>query len=153
MTKKKDPADYVKRGRPTILNEEMRVKVEDFINQYSDTKIVKKTRTYPDGSVEESEDVVANNPPFMSELAKFLNISYTSLYKFNRENPEFAHTIEILRSRQLDSVSINALHKRFSSSFAIALNKNLFGWKDKQEISGDKDQPLAISFNSEDKNI
>ena len=82
------------------------------------------------------------------QIAAALGISHDTLYKRKAKYTEFSDAIKEGQGKGLAQVS-NALFEQAlggNTSAAIFYMKNRAGWKDKQEFSGDKENPLNIMF-------
>jgi DNA-binding transcriptional regulator YiaG len=138
-------------GQPTKYTKRMLNKAKQWIANFefeydspvtTTTKSKDKKGEEKEESVEEMKQKV-NLPPFISDLAKHLNVSRDTIYEWQKKHPEFSDTIKKDLKNKFEEVLVkNALLNRYSPAFAIFTAKNCIGWKDKQEISGDPDRPL-----------
>lgn len=87
------------------------------------------------------------------EVCSILKISYDTLHEWknpnsNYFNQEFSDTIKegLLFSAEWweKKARLNLENPKFNSALWYMNMKNRFGWKDKQEISADKDSPPVL---------
>ena len=133
-------------GRPTKYDKKMLNKAKLWIENFEYEYDVPVTTTKGEGEdTKTTEKMVqkVNLPPFISDLAKYLNVSRTRIYEWMEKYPEFRDTIKKDLKEKFEEVLVkNAIMGRYNPTFAIFTAKNCIGWKDKQEISGDPDAPL-----------
>lgn len=69
---------------------------------------------------------------------------YEMLQKFAERSPEFSETLKKARAAQEQRIVQGSMTKKFDGSFAKFVLANKAGWREKQEISGDAANPLAV---------
>lgn len=72
--------------------------------------------------------------PTFTAFAMKIGVTDTTLARWSKEFPEFCAARELCKKLQENIWIINGLHGNYNSQFAIFLGKNVFNYKDKQEI-------------------
>lgn len=122
MSKKKDPSQYLKTGRPPLFKspQEMEIKIEDYFNNCPDTRSV----------MFEGKEIKIPCPT-ISGLALFLGfVDRYSMYDYEKK-PEFTNTIK--RARAHITKIYEQLTHTGACTGAIFMLKN-YGYTDKTEI-------------------
>ena len=91
------------------------------------------------------------------ELAVLLNISRDTFYALSDREPEFFDTVkkckELCEAWWKRKGRTELDNKDFSYTGWYMNMKNRFGWKDKQEVTGNDNGPIVISLNKDDEQI
>ncbi len=82
-----------------------------------------------DKTVEESIQI-----PMLCKFAKEKGVDTATLWRWTEKYPEFRKAYNTAKEFQLNVLIQNALRNNYSSYFAFQMAKNMFGWRDKQEI-------------------
>ncbi len=134
-----------KQGRPTKYNEKILNKTKAWIENYEyeyDTPVTDK-----EGN--EKMIQVANVPPFISDLAKYLRVNRDTIYTWIKKHKDFSDTIsKDLKEKFKECLVKNALLGKYNPTFSIFAAKNCIGWKDKteQEVEHNFPQKIKIEF-------
>ena len=123
----------MKVGRPTKYD----VKYCDEILEFFD---VDKTRTilekffYKNGDEKEKEVEVANELPTIQAFCHKIGINKSTLHEWVKKHEEFSNAYKRARDLQEDMWLTNSLKGLYPGAFTIFAGKNMFGWRDKQEL-------------------
>lgn len=134
-------------GRPTTYTPEISEKAEQYFEEFEPWYESPVITTYKDGRTEERMERIANPPPSILDLhrflkAKSLDVSRWSLYDWAEEkNPryiaEFAQIVKSGIERLYPEIlQENAIMGKYAQAFAIFAAKNRMKWADKQELTG-----------------
>ena len=126
----------MKPGRPTKYKPEY---CEAIIN-YFDIKptVVTKTMTGP------SEE--ANTLPTILKFSKLIGVNHETLIEWGKVNPEFSAAYNRAREMQKEFIIENALRNNYQGYFAGLMMKNMFGWRDKNEIEHNIGESLLDKY-------
>jgi hypothetical protein len=123
-------------GRPTKYKEEycdnmykhfdVPTMIPEMVREYNDED--KKWNTV------EGAKMVANKLPTVVSFCRKIRINRDTFYEWVEKYDEFSDTYKNCKTIMEDIWIENSLYERYSKSFTIFLGKNVFGWKDKQEI-------------------
>ncbi len=86
------------------------------------------------GEPYQTTEIVAGDLPYFSEFAEKLGVHLDTLENWGAAHPEFAEAYARCKKLQEHYLVLNALHGRYNASFAIFTAKNLFGWRDTQDL-------------------
>lgn len=127
-------------GRPTKYTPEILRHTQDFFDTYEPWYEVPVSVTKKDGSQEEYMKRMANPPPSILALHRYLrgknvSIARSSLYLWAKEPGEFSETIKNgLADLYPEVLQENSIMGEYAQPFAIFSAKNRMGWHDKQEV-------------------
>ena len=84
----------------------------------------------------------------ITEIAAELGVVKSTIYEWIKEHPEFSNAIkkgvELSEAWWLKKGRINLENKEFNSTLWYMNMKNRHGWKDKQELSSDPENPIGV---------
>ncbi len=169
MTKRKNPEDKLKAGRPTDYDPKYCGEIIAFMERTSQEIVVDRTfygsgnaevsfrRKDPDGFVRgmvkaETHKVFASVFPTLERFAHSIGVHKDTVVEWataedaegNLLHPEFSVAYKRAKQIQESNLIENGLTGQYSSNFAIFVAKNVFGWKDKSEteVTGKDGAPL-----------
>ncbi len=120
-------------GRPTKYDPKYCQEIVDYFD-VEPTKIVKERFYYKNGDEKERDIEVANELPTIEKFCIDIGISKSTLHEWRKNNKEFSNAYNVARALQQDLWLKNGLKGLYNASFAIFAGKNMFGWRDKQEL-------------------
>jgi hypothetical protein len=131
-------------GRPTKYKPEYCEAIIDFFN-VSPTRTILETVTRKDGSTVDKEIEIANDLPTIQRFCFSIDIVKDTLHEWVARYPEFSDAYKRAKELQEDMWVRNSLKGLYNPSFTIFTGKNIFGWRDKQDIehSGSIDRNLS----------
>lgn len=127
-------------GRPTLYGPEILEGVREYFENFEAWYESPVIKTLKDGSTEERMERVANPPPSILDLHRYLKaknlvVARSSLYDWAEKDPEFAAAIKNgIASIYPEVLQENAMMGKYAPAFSIFAAKNRMGWHDKQEI-------------------
>ena len=147
MTKRKPKHLHKKSGKPTTYKSIYAQMIVDFFDQPA--YLVKDmTITKPDGSQIDKSEMEALPPLFLSDFAKSIGMPLlgyrTTLNAWAEKHPEFANALKEAKELEEQRIRTGAQMGVYAAAFSIFTMKNIAGWRDKTELSGDKDNPLQF---------
>jgi hypothetical protein len=84
--------------------------------------------------LEEQAEMVATPLPTVVSFCRKIKINRDTFYEWVEKHNEFSDTYKNCKTIMEDIWIENSMKEQYSKSFTIFLGKNVFGWKDKQEI-------------------
>jgi len=130
-------------GRLTEFSPEMEKKVRLYFEEYEPFYECPVEKQDKDGNVTTAMERVANPPPSMFRLAKFIGVNRSTVYYWMDSDNEFSDLVKgLLKDSYSEALQENAMMGKYNCSFAIFAAKNRLGWKDKSEITGADNKPL-----------
>jgi hypothetical protein len=134
-------------GRPTKYSQKMLDKAMAWFDNYEpfyDNPVDKQDK---DGNVTTRMERIANLPPFWSDLAKYLEISESTLYLWLQKHKEFSESLKEKYKTKFEDVLVkNGLLGNYNPAFAIFTAKNCLGWTDKKEVDNTHHFPDKIQI-------
>lgn len=120
-------------GRPSKYK---KIYCEELLEMFNvePTKEVIETYTYKDGSTKDIIKVVPIELPTLMDFAKKIKVNRDTLYEWAEKHKEFSDTLKKVKELQENIWQKNSLLGLYNPTFAIFMGKNVYGWKDKQEI-------------------
>lgn len=113
--------------------------------QTAHTRMVNREVATPKGAIQvEVEE--ANPLPTLAGFAASIGVSTSTLAKWRKKYPEFDNAVQVAQAYQEDMLTNNALRGKFAAAPSIFAMKNLMGWRDKIEHSGDQNNPIRHAF-------
>ena len=130
-------------GRPTRYKPEYCQEIIKFfdIEPHFETPVV---ITYKDGTTKEEVKFIPSDLPLLSAFANKLKTHRSTIFRWAKKHKEFRNALKRAKDCQREILITNGLKGLYSTSFAIFTAKNLIGWRDKTEVSGDADRPLGV---------
>lgn len=132
MTKRKDPKDFVKRGRPTKYHPGLCKDLVDFFNRplYIERKITQVV----DGKKKISTEQVPNKTPFLIDWVMKHDLCVDTPSDWAKKYPDFFRAYnraKQLQERFLVELGIKGYHNGFMTFQTL---KNVSGWRDRAEL-------------------
>jgi hypothetical protein len=84
--------------------------------------------------------------PTLAGFAASIGVSTSTIATWRKKYPEFGAACEVALAHQEDMLINNSIRGKYAAAPSIFAAKNLIGWKDKLEHSGDKDNPINHRF-------
>jgi DNA-binding transcriptional regulator YiaG len=119
-------------GRPTEYGPELLKKAQEYLANCKDetAQIVKQANS--EKGYEMYENKLKVKLPSIEGLARFLNVSRSTLYEWEKEYPEFSDILEAIKAEQAERLINNGLSGDYNSTIAkLILTKH--GYSDKTE--------------------
>jgi hypothetical protein len=116
-------------GRPTKYKPEYCQQLIDYMEEDGDP--VKRPVVY-EGQV--IDNIVGYLPNFFVSFARKLGVSVDTIQEWKKVYPEFSAAYKKAQAIQLDKMVKGSIAGVYNSAGAIFALKNMFGWRDKQEI-------------------
>ena len=127
------------KGRPTKYKEEYCDALYDHYNipAYKQQTVLEKN---DDGEWEEvlTANYVANRIPSVVSFCRELKINRDTFYEWVGKHKDFSDTYKNCLVIAEDIWAENSMFSRYDKAYTIFYGKNIFGWKDKQEIQVEK---------------
>lgn len=120
-------------GRPTKYKPEYCQAIIDFFS-IPPTRTVIETITRKDGSTLEKETQVASDFPTIQGFCFSIDIVKDTLHEWIAKYPEFADAYKRAKELQENLWVQNSIKGLYNPAFTIFTGKNIFGWRDKQEV-------------------
>jgi predicted RNase H-like nuclease (RuvC/YqgF family) len=125
-------------GRPTTYSEGVLANAQAYIDKSEDD-----LRVVGEGM--NTKVVTQVKLPTIEGLARYLKISRSTLYLWQKEHEEFSDIIEELQQKQTESLINNGLSGSYNSTIAkVLLTKQ--GYTDKQEIDQKTEHSGSVAF-------
>ncbi len=151
-------------GRPTTYTEEVLRHTLEYFENFEPWYESPVTRTDNKGNTEERMERIANPPPSILDLHRYLKdkgitVSRWSLYDWSdigesTEIQEFSQAIKKGIARIYPEIlQENAMMNKYAQPFAIFAAKNRMKWTDKQELSGPGGGAITIKSTPVDENL
>lgn len=100
------------------------------------------TTTYKDGTTKEEIKLIPSDLPTLAGFAVKIGVDRDTLKEWAKQHDEFSAAVKRAKECQENILVTNGIQGIYAQPFAIFTAKNVIGWKDKTELSGDKDNPL-----------
>ena len=146
MTKRKDPKDFKKKGRPTKYKKQYSTKrLEEYLDSCKDgeKKIVVQENTEKGYTMYKSVPDI--KLPSIEGYAIFLGIGRDSLYDWEKVNPEFAVALEKIRSLQKEKLIKHGLEGTYNSTIAKLILSTNHGMHENNDITSKGDKISTFS--------
>lgn len=130
-------------GRPT----DYRPEFCEMIIEYFDVepyREVGRTKTNKDGSEYTYYEDKANDWPTLAGFAAKIGSHRESLNNWAKQHDEFFDAIKKAKEIQEQILVTNALKGLYNPTFSIFAAKNIFSWKDKQDITSN-DETINVN--------
>lgn len=146
-----------KRGRKTKYRKIYCKKIIDYFN-VSPTKTIIETYYYKNGESKEKPIEIANELPLFSGFAHLIGVNGDTIVEWAEAKtkanklkyPEFSAAYKKAKELQESMWTNNSLKGLYNPAFTIFMGKNVFGWRDKQDIDhtsgGEKISVGVISY-------
>lgn len=125
-------------------------KLLDFFSKEK-TKIILEKFYYKNGDEKEKETEIAQELPTKTGFCISIGVSTTSFDRWLQSNKEFRGAWEEAKKIQEEFWLQNSIRGLYSPQFTIFMGKNVFGWKDKQEIDQNNTGKIEVELVSYDK--
>lgn len=137
MTKRKNPEDLLPRGRPTDYKEEYCNQLIEFFNIEAYEEMI-----LPDRSGGKKREIIPCKFPTLARFACNIGVTRETLWEWSTTKlpngelkyPNFSNAYKRAKEFQESILVEGAMAGAFNSTFSIFTAKNVFGWKDKQEV-------------------
>jgi len=87
---------------------------------------------------------IANDWPTLAKFCTTIGVHRDTLQEWAKKHPEFSVAIKKAKEYQESILVTNGLKGLYNPGFAIFAAKNVIGWKDRQEITGDATAPIRM---------
>ena len=142
------------KGRPTKYTEEYCDKIIEFFD-VDPVRITTEKFYYKNGDEKEKEIEVANELPFISEFERKEGLGIGRCSKWAKaahedgsyKYPNFRQAYKEAKALQQNMLVKLALKGLYTPAFSIFSAKNMFGWRDKQEIDHTSKGEKISGFN------
>ena len=121
------------KGRPPKYTPELCEKLVKYFNVPHTIKTVERF-FYKNGDTKEKDVEVANTLPLIQDFCFKNDISKQSFYRWVKQYSDFSDSYNIGKGMQEQMWINNTLKGLYNAPFAIFTGKNMFKWRDKQEI-------------------
>lgn len=111
----------------------------------SHTLEVEREVASPKGAIQITVEE-AHSLPTLAGFAASIGVSTVTLARWRKKYPEFDEAVQVAQAHQEHMLTNNALRGKFAAAPSIFAMKNLMGWKDKIEHSGDQNNPIKHAF-------
>ena len=140
---KKPVKHYESAGAPTKYKPEYCEEIITFFSKepYTEKAVVKIRK---DGTESPLNTLHANDLPFLSAFAREIGVCHETLLEWTKQHKEFSEAYKKAKQLQQEFLVTNGLNNLYAQPFAIFTAKNILGWRDKTQISGDKDNPVGM---------
>jgi hypothetical protein len=129
-------------GRPTTYSEEMLARTEEYLSQSIDEyDEFHKTRGEKSDSYER---LVRVKLPTIEGLALFLGVNKTTLYEWEKVEPEFSNALDKIRAEQQQRLIDNGLSGDYNPVIAKLILSSNHGMREKSDITSD-DKPIQAN--------
>lgn len=136
-----------KGGRPAKLNQKnakdvAEAMVEFFVTRYDEFK--NEVRAWKGDKRRHPEPFV--DVPFLYDFGREVGMSYLTMYKYQRdcEDLEFRKAYTLAQEIQKKYISLASMNGLSHPSFSIFAATNLTDWRQKQQVTGKDDGPIAF---------
>lgn len=131
-------------GRPTKYKPEYCESIIEYFD-VEHTRIVEERFYYKNGDEKVKEIEVANELPTVEGYAHSIGVNKTTLHEWNKKHTEFSNAFKKARELQEKMWLTNSLKGLYPGAFTIFAGKNMFGWRDKQDI--EHTTPINLTLN------
>lgn len=90
------------------------------------------------------EELKAGNYPSFQMFAHLIDVHVDTLHEWKKVHPSFSESYKKAKGLQEHMLQESGLTNKFNPTITIFCLKNNHGWKDKVEVSGDKENPVAV---------
>jgi hypothetical protein len=87
---------------------------------------------------------LAANLPLFKMFALEIGVDIDTLTEWRNKHKDFSVAYKKAKALQEDQLVNNMLKGVYNPAGAIFTAKNILGWRDKKEISGDKENPVGV---------
>lgn len=90
------------------------------------------------------EELKAGGYPTFNMFAHNIGVHVDTLHEWKKTHVSFSESYKKAKGLQEHLLQENGLTNKFNPTITIFCLKNNHGWKDKVEVSGDKENPVAV---------
>lgn len=132
-----------KRGRPTKYKPIYCKKIVEFFN-ISPTITKLEKFYYKNGDVKEKEVEVANEFPTIIDFSTSIGVDEDTILNWTKKHKAFLGAYTKAKKLQENIWLKNGLKGLYNPYFAGLMGKNIYGWKDKQEVDNKHTGELVV---------
>lgn len=133
-----------KRGRPTKYKKIYAKKIIKYFD-IEPNRATTETFYYKNGDEKHKEVEIANNIPTFEGFARLLKVDEATLLRWKDKYKDFRGAYNRAKELQRNIWIINSMKGYYPASYSIFFGKNIFGWKDKQEVDNHLDGGVVIN--------
>ena len=137
-------------GAPSKYTDDIPQKMLDYFDIEATRTVYDKMYDKKGNMIAEKEREVANSLPTIEGFCKLINVSKNTLHEWLKDDSKVELQDAYKKAKDMQEAvwQENSLKGLYNPIFTIFMGKNVFGWKDKQEISVEAKHVL---FEGEDK--
>lgn len=128
-------------GRPT----EYKSEYAEMLLEYFDKKPVIRDK---EGNIESVSEF-----PTLAGFCRTIGVWPQRLSEWGAKHEELAEAIKMAKCIQEEFLITNGMMGRYEKAFCIFACKNVIGWRDKQEITGDIDATIKMVVDEQDEQL
>jgi hypothetical protein len=123
----------IKVGRPSKYKKKY---AKDLIKFFDipETKVLKHTIMKKNGDIIQVEEEIAQDLPTIIGFCRKINSNTSTFKKWIKAHKEFRTAYEQAKELQEEFWKKNSMKGFYNPLFTVFMGKNVFGWKDKQEV-------------------
>jgi hypothetical protein len=91
-------------------------------------------------------EMIANDLPTFAMFAMKINRDPATVLGWTDQFEEFAKSYKKAKALQENMLMNNLLKGLYNPAGAIFTAKNVLGWRDRQELTGDKENPVGVTL-------
>lgn len=131
-------------GRPTLYKPEY---VEELLEYFDQEPYVEVEKTVPTkkGPVQINVDE-ATDFPTLAGFAIKIGVHRDTLHEWSKKYPEFSDAYKRAKDFQENYIATNGMKGLVNPAFAIFTAKNVLGWRDKLETSGNSEVNIKLGY-------
>lgn len=132
-------------GPPTKFKTSMLEKVRRFYDSWEPYYENPVDRQDKEGNVTTKMEMIPNHIPTLGQLAEYLGVTRTTLWRWEDEHKELCNAIKNGVKRCLEEgIWSNAMLGKYNATMAIFAAKNKLGWTDRQENTHRFPEPVIF---------
>ena len=157
MTKKKDPKDLLKAGRPTKYRPNFPAKLIKFFDQPLYIERLEE-KMAASGAIKEITVREANDMPLFDCFCRSVGISMESFNQYTKEYPLFAEAYREAKGIQKRFISTHSLNNKYNANFAKFFAINNLGMREQSHLTTEnehtvKEYGLAFDLSKDPEQI
>jgi hypothetical protein len=118
-------------GRPSEFKEEYIAKADEYLELSRDT--------------ENENGKLKVKLPTIEGFSLFLDVNKTSLYEWEKINPDFSNALDKIRKEQHDRLINNGLSNDYNSTIAKLVLSSNHGYKEKSDVTSNDEKIQSVN--------
>lgn len=142
MTKRKDPKDKLKVGRPSAFKVEYIKKAQTYLDECAD-EVVQELSGLSAKGTELYKNRLEVNLPTIEGFAAYIGVNKTTLYEWDKISPEFSDALGLIKAEQHRRLVNAGLSGQYNPTIAKLILSSNHGYKEKSDVTTN-DEPIRV---------